>query len=59
MSSIKTFKETAKYQNMSVERVKAIAILEMIEEKTNYRFNPHGEKWYEFEDAIADVITGR
>lgn len=53
MKKLKTYKEKAKYQNMSVARAKAIDILEMCANTTNIE----GETWYEYEDAITKIIS--
>jgi len=47
------YKEMAKYQNMSIARAKAIAILEMLVP------NLKGEAWYAMEDEIADIINSK
>jgi len=57
MKTFKTYKEQAKNQNMEVARVKAIAILEYLEEKTN--IDLCGMEWYQLEDHIATIINSK
>lgn len=47
-----TDRERADYQNMCVARVKAIAIMEFLEDKKI----KDGEEWYAYEDKIVEII---
>ncbi len=47
-----TDRETAKYQNMCVARVKAIKILEWLQDQKI----KDGEGWYALEDQLVEMI---
>jgi len=52
--TFKTYKEQAGHQNMSVARAKAIAIVAMLVGDITT-----GEKWYEYEDVITNIINSK
>ena len=52
----KTFKEKEKLLGMQAERLKAIAILEDIAARLGNEDIFDGEKWYDFEDSVYEII---
>jgi len=53
VKQLKSYREQAKWQNMSVARTKAIAILELIAEHLT------GQEWFDAEDKVAEIINSK